>query len=390
MNEGTKNGFDLMEDLNLDNVSPGTTISNTNFFDIPLSLDPVEPVVIAADTKPKIEKEDEIVIPVKDAPKTQTDEDEESETLTIIDVSEKESYDDFNEFALIALGKIKAGNWDLDEKEIPKDLDAATLMDLMDAQEKLNIDRYQSELYTQAGEYANYLKFMMEGGSSDVVQDALNIKQLTLLDISEEENQKQVLSALLEIKGMEEDLIEDTIEALIDKGKAKEKAEEAIGLLKKYEENILAAKTKEIEDRRKQDKADFENHVKLVTETVKKGVLGGIKIDKKKQDLIINAMFKPTEFIEVKDPQTGKVRKDRVTKAKLLFNEMNKNPEKLAAMTLWLLEGGSFESIKDEIKEKKDDALREILKGRKTVTVNNTQRPTTNGFEILANRIQQI
>ena len=47
------------------------------------------------------------------------------------------------------------------------------------------------------------------------------------------------------------------------------------------------------------------------------------------------------------------------------------------------------QEYKEEIKEKKDDALREVLKGRKSGTVIKKQSSTTNGFEVLANRASQ-
>src|SRR4029078_3720838 len=143
MNEGTKNGFDLMEELNPDTLSPGTTFGNNSFFDIPLSIDTPEPVTINNDPQVPATKEanaEEVVIPVKEATKatdqeTPAGESEEDETLKVITLKDNESYDDWNEFSLIALRRVQSGAWDLDEKESPKDLDAGTLMDLMDAQD---------------------------------------------------------------------------------------------------------------------------------------------------------------------------------------------------------------------------------------------------------------
>lgn len=373
--QSTKNAFDLMEDIDFEDVSKPTTIETNNFFDIPLVVDDNAPVTIE-------KEEEEKTAPVDE--KVEGDE-EDQEPLKVVEL--KTDYDQFNEFALIALTRIKDGKWDLDEKEIPKDLDPTTLMDLIDAQETANQEKYQKDLYEQAGEYATYIKYLMDGGSKEVVADAISVKQITLLDPSTEENQKQILTAYLELKGVEEDIIEDTIETLLDKGKAQEKSQEAIEALKKYEENIIASKQREAELAAKRQEEEFKKYVNDVTTLVKKGKVGGITVDAKRQTQIIDALFKPTEIEEFVNPRTGEKQKQRVTKARKLFNEVNTNPEKLASMVLWLLDGGNFESIKDEIKEKKDDSLREILKGRKTATVINRQVPSANGFEVLAKYI---
>lgn len=181
--QSTKNAFDLMEDIDFEDVSKPTTIETNNFFDIPLVVDDNAPVTIE-------KEEEEKTAPVDE--KVEGDE-EDQEPLKVVEL--KTDYDQFNEFALIALTRIKDGKWDLDEKEIPKDLDPTTLMDLIDAQETANQEKYQKDLYEQAGEYATYIKYLMDGGSKEVVADAISVKQITLLDPSTEENQKQILTA---------------------------------------------------------------------------------------------------------------------------------------------------------------------------------------------------
>jgi F0F1-type ATP synthase membrane subunit b/b' len=390
-----RNAFDeISELLGKGDITPSNPISvdigANNFFEIdfptnPVSVieDTVEPLIIPNTKEPKETKTEEDSTTV-------TNEDEETASTEVIEVEDdkdSEDYSDWNDLSLIALTQIKSGKWDLDEKEIPKDLDANTLLELFEAQEKNSYERAREEVYSQAGEFANYMKFLMDGGDPNVVRDAMEIKKISLTDISEEEGQREVLTALLELKGLDEDLVNSTLETIFDKGKGKLEAVKAQEQLRKYEDSILENKNKELENQRKLQEKQYNEYVENFTNTVRKGKIGGLDIDKKKQDQIIAAFLKPTETIETTDPRTGKVVPQKITKSTKLFNEVNQDPEKLAALTLWLLEGGTFEGIKEQVKEKKDDSLRDILRGRKSVTVVNKQKQNTNNaFEVLANR----
>lgn len=350
------------------------TIDNDLLEDLDLNLD-IKPPKVKVEKKPKVETLED----------SEDDEEEEEEVIDLKDTLDKDkSYDDYSDFALIALQQVEAGKWNLETTEIPKDLDAVTLMEMYDAQEKASTERIREEALAQTGEYSNYIKFLMEGGNPQVIQDSINLEQLVSLDISDEDNQKTVLRAFFELKQMEDDVIDDTIEAILDKGKGPLKAQEAIDQINKYKDNILEAKAKELEENKKAQKKQYDDYVTSFTTVVKTGKIGGITIDKAKQQQLIDAMFKPTETIEVVNNQ-GKKEKTRVTKSSLLFKEVNSDPNKLAALTLWLLHGGDFQGLKEEIKVEKDDSLRELLKGRRTKTVVNTrQSNTSNAFEVLA------
>lgn len=386
---------------NQENTPPGEEVAPVTInSDVDINLDELIPGKSSKDAKARTPK-----LKTKPASTDNTsgdnldntdftqEEEEEVDEEKVIDVAEKvdEDYSTWSDFSLIALEQVKKGDWDLDESEIPKDLDAVTLMEMYDAQKKASIEKVQQEVIEQAGEYAKYIKYLMDGGSSEVVSDMIDLEKLITLDPEDEENQKTILTAVLELKGMEEDVIQDTIEAILDKGKGKQKTKEAIEQLASYKDNVFQSKAKEREDQIKAQKAQYDNYVNSFTKTVRAGKLGSVVIDKNKQEQIINAMFKPTEVMEVINPKTGAKEKTRVTKSTLLFREVNENPEKLAALTLWLLEGGNFEGIKEQVKSEKDDSLRQILKGRRTAVVNNTKQSNgkPNAFEVIANRVNQ-
>jgi len=220
------------------------TIDNDLLEDLDLNLD-IKPPKVKVEKKPKVETLED----------SEDDEEEEEEVIDLKDTLDKDkSYDDYSDFALIALQQVEAGKWNLETTEIPKDLDAVTLMEMYDAQEKASTERIREEALAQTGEYSNYIKFLMEGGNPQVIQDSINLEQLVSLDISDEDNQKTVLRAFFELKQMEDDVIDDTIEAILDKGKGPLKAQEAIDQINKYKDNILEAKAKELEENKKSSK----------------------------------------------------------------------------------------------------------------------------------------
>ncbi len=410
----TPNGFDAISDLIDRNGSPENSnlasvdIGANSFFEIGLPLnnpennqnqEDREELTIDNDLLGDLIPEEKETPQKKEKPKvtkkTEADteeEDDEDQTEEIIDLkdvlSDDEDYDTWSDYSLIALRQVKNGKWDLDEKEIPKDLDAITLMEMYDTQENITVEKIKKDMYAEAGEAANYIKFLIDGGSPEVVQHGLELDKIISLDSSEEDNQKDILRAYFEIKEMDEDIIESSIESILDKGKGKQKADEALDQLSKYKNSILEAKTKEIEDAKIARKQQYDSYVNDVTKVVRSGKIGGVVVDKTKQDQILNAMFKPTERVEITNPRTGVKEKKFVTKSTLLFQDANSSPEKLAAMTLWLLHGGDFEGIKESVKVEKDDSLRDLLKGRRTKTVINTRNTKPNGFEVLANSAQ--
>jgi hypothetical protein len=382
-----QNAFDAIGDMNLENLNSPVTmdIGNNNFFEISIP-EVTEDTLPAEDLEEGLESlEDDIKRPLKSKSKVEDLEVEEDDSLKAVEVP-TESYDDWSDYSIAVLDKVREGLWDLDEKDIPKDIDAATFFELADAQNKIAVERAREEALSATAEYSEYVKFLIEGGSPEVVEGLAQIDRVIALDTNEEDNQREVLRLYFNLKEMDEDTIDDTIESIIDKGKGKQKSQEAIQLMDGYKATIMENDRKAREQQMQAQKQAYEDHVKTVTGVIRKGKLAGLDITKKKQDQLIDALFKPTEFREVVNPNTQKKERVRMTKSKLLFDEVMRDPEKYAAMVLWLLDGGTFETVKESVKLEKDNNLRDILKGRRTGVA--VQKNKENGFEILAQQTQ--
>lgn len=401
-----KNLFDEIEKMNLDNLSQPTVIENAGFFELDFPIeqgpdDSEEPKKVQKNTKEKkekgpigdltddLDKDDKGLEGADDVDDVDDlDESDDSEEKIEIDNPDKDAdYDTWSDASLIALEQIRKGKWDLDESEIPKDLDSVTLMEMFDAQAEILEQKIKEETVSQVDRYSEYIKFLMSGGNPETVQDLVQLRAITELDTSTEENQKVILQAYFELKQVDADTIEDSIEAILDKGKGKQKSEEAISLIKQYEQSILEREEEMVRQHRQNNEERYRKYVADVTKIVNSGKVGGIELSKTKQKQVIDAMFKPTERVEYINPETNKKEVTRVTKSKLLYDQVVSDPEKQVALTLWLLDGGTFETVKDSLKEKADDSLREILKGRRSKTVVAPPKKTSeNGFEVLAER----
>ena len=343
-----ENAFDKIEELKS---------SDPGFFNIQFPVDSGEEIQKPVDI-PVLDDIDEK--PATEAPENET---------TVVVVEPKTEYTEYSDFSLLALQEVESGNWNIGEEDIPKDLDAIAFLELNRAQREMEIEKAKSALLDEAGEYAQYISHLLNGGSRETVADLLDLKQITELDTDIEENQKNILTQYYTLKGLEKTEIEDTIETILDKGRGKTRADEAVDSIKKYHDQILENENKRQEQAKASQKQAYETYVKQVTDAVSKGTLGGVKLDKAKQTKIIDALFKPTETVERVNPQTGQKEKQRVTKSAVLFNEVNQNPEKLALLTLWLLEGGDLSAYEEDIKIKQDNRLVDVLKGRKTTVV---------------------
>lgn len=354
-----------------------------NFFDAPFLSDQAadldEPLEKEVVIKTDVELED--IDATTDEPKVTKNKNEQTgvDEITIND------YADYSDFSILALQEIKNGNLDISEEDLPKDLDSVTFFELIKAQNQTVLERQKEELLAQVTEYSEYVKHIMEGGNPETINYLAAIKQVTDLDVDSEEDQKVILKTYFQLRDMEEDVIEDTIEALFEKGKGRAKSQEAVEAMKKYHDSVLENERAQQKEIQRQRQEEYEKYVDSITTIVKKGSINGVKIPKEKQSQIIDAMFKPTETIEQYNPQTGKKEKTKVTKSKVLFDEVNRNPEKLVALTMWLLEGGDFSSVKEEMEVKANNKLLAVLNNR-----SKSQKANVTGFEDIAKQVAEF
>lgn len=289
---------------------------------------------------------------------------EETEESTEEQEEDDDEYAGYSEAARIALQEIKDGTFELDEKLIPKDLDVNTLRKLYSKNNELRLKEELDRIIEDADETSKYVKYLLQGGDVDAVKEAIQFKDLLKLNPEDEEDQKKLISQELKQKGLNQDEIDDLVDNILDKGKGKQRALAALENFKKYEQQTLDYYKEQQEIARAQEQEAYQEYVSDIKSIIDKGEVSGIKLDKKDQKQLFDAMFTPSEIITYKD-ESGKTMRTKVTKLQALQNELNTNKEKIVAFALWLLKDGNFKFAKEQGKVEEQDNLLGVLRGTK-------------------------
>lgn len=298
---------------------------------------------------------------------TSLEEEDDLETEPSKENSVNDEYKDYSDMALIALSEIESGVFEgLDKKDIPKDLDPIALRDLYRKSNEIKLQNEVERLSDQAGEANKYIKYLLEGGNPQAVEEALAFNDLIKLDPTEEANQKTLIAEEMKAKGIPIEDIEDLVDNLLDKGKGEARAKQALQFFKKAEDLTLENYKKEQDYNNAQREAIQKQYVNTIKSTVEKGEVAGVKLTPTEQKQIIDAMFLNTEVVEIINPNTNKPVKMKVPKIQVLQNELNNNPEKQVAYAYWLLKDGNFKFAKEEGKQQERDTLRNVLLNRKS------------------------
>lgn len=406
--DNSKNAFDEMEGeetpvFEIDANNPAAFSVNmgavTSFDEDP---DAASDIDAKDEDKPTIIEneieEDEDTPDIPDTTETSTDdeEDEENEESDEEDEGSGEDegsddendssldYDDYSESALIALSEIREGNFNLKEEEIPKDLDAATLRDMYRKTSELRVNEEKDQLLRQAGEAAEFVKFLMDGGDPNAVKQALSTADLVSLDLNNEENQRKVLKSMYSQKDLPEEDVDEIVESIFDRGLGLERASQAQESLKKQQQKILERSREEQRRAEEAQKEAQKQFIDSVNQRIDSRDIGGYQISKQKAEELKKAMWEPTEIIEVPHPQTGEPVKMRATKTQALQQRINQDMDMYLAFNLWLLEGGSFDFVKEQAAQEADDDLRALLQRKSKKSKTRRLKSSKNAFKDMA------
>lgn len=299
----------------------------------------------------------------------------------------EDPYEDYSDSAIIALTEIRESGWDLKEDEIPKDLTPGTLRDMYRKHNEIMLESEVSRLSEQAGEAAQYVEYLLRGGSPEVVQQALGTQDYVDMDVTKEENQKEILRYYFENrKGVPKEDISDLVDGIMDRERGLQRSQVIQEELKKEQADLLEEAQKEQEMQIQEQQKAYMEYADSIKTVINSGEFGGVKVGKTKQKKLISSIFEPTEIIEVPHPQTGQLVKQRASKIQVMQYEMNKDPEKVAAFYLWLLEGGQFDFVKDQAVEERDDSLRALLKRGTSKPSQTRSKSRRNAFEEFFNK----
>ena len=337
------------------------------------NLDPDTEVETDAD----LDEEDKVVTKTKESftPK-------EEET-------EEDSSDDNGTSIIAELAKleVKSGLFEgLEEEDIPEDLTPEQLSSLYRKSLEIKTESLRSEIIkdvtASVEHHAKYVEYLVNGGSPEAVQEAIGFNKLIELSVYDEDNQRTLLTALMEYKQVPKEDIQDIVDGIIDKGKGEQRAAQAKEDFKKIEDSILENHKKEQDRQRDAQRRTIEEYTNSIKKVVATGEVSGVKISKTDQDKILTAMFTPSEVVEYTN-DAGKKEKTRVTKLQVLQAELQNDPAKQVAYALWLLNGSDFSFAKKQGKEEEQNTLRDLLNSRntsKTGKTNTTSKSKYNKF----------
>jgi len=332
----------------------------------------VEETVFKKEEFTKVENDEEDVI-------------EETPEETPEEETEEDEYKDYSEAARIALLEIENGMFELDKKDIPKDLDTDTLRRLYGKNSEIKLKQEVDRLAAAAGEAEKYVKFLIEGGDPQAVKSAMEFKDLLVLNPDEESDQKILITQELKQKGLPDDEIEDLVSSILDKGKGKQRAETALKNFQKAENDYLENYREAQRQQAEYEQQVYNEYVTDVKKIIGKGEISGIKISKKDQKDLYDMLFTPTEIVTVKN-EVGKDVRVRATKFQVLQNEMNRDREKVLGMALWLMKGSNFDFAKQEGKEEEAENLFSVLNRSKPPKENKERK---SNFDNLVNSFKR-
>ena len=180
--------------------------------------------------------------------------------------------------------------WEFDEND-PEDVKPKTVTELVkyfkDVITESSVPEYSSEDVQKLDE------FVRNGGKLEDYFQAGNGIDYETIDITDENNQKKVITALYKEKGWEDARITKKLERYEDAGVLEDEAEEAVELLKKIEaekkEALLEGQKKTAEEaKQKQQKfyGDVVNEIKALSD------IRGIKISKDDRARLAEYIFK--------------------------------------------------------------------------------------------------
>ena len=236
------------------------------------NLDPDTEVETDAD----LDEEDKVVTKTKESftPK------EEEET-------EGDSGDDNGTSIIAELAKleVKSGLFEgLEEEDIPEDLTPEQLSSLYRKSLEIKTESLRSEIIkdvtASVEHHAKYVEYLVNGGSPEAVQEAIGFNKLIELSVDDEDNQRTLLTALMEYKQVPKEDIQDIVDGIIDKGKGEQRAAQAKEDFKKIEDSILENHKKEQDRQRDAQRRTIEEYTNSIKKVV--AINGRKRKDKKR------------------------------------------------------------------------------------------------------------
>jgi hypothetical protein len=167
---------------------------------------------------------------------------------------------------------------------------------MKEKEQQLSHDIPQQIFQSMPGEMQYLMDYISKGGTDvkGMMQQLAQVNEVMELDPSDSSDQELIVRQYLSLKGdMTQDEIEDEIATFKDMDRLEQKANQFKPKLEAVREKEVAKKIAEQEQQKQKQQAIANEFVDSVYGVLEKGELGGVKLDRKTQNMLYTGLVQP-------------------------------------------------------------------------------------------------
>ena len=167
---------------------------------------------------------------------------------------------------------------------------------MKEKEQQLSHDIPQQIFQSMPGEMQYLMDYISKGGTDvkGMMQQLAQVNEVMELDPSDSSDQELIVRQYLSLKGdMTQDEIEDEIATFKDMDRLEQKANQFKPKLEAVREKEVAKKIAEQEQQKQKQQAIAGQFVDSVYGVLEKGELGGVKLDRKTQNMLYTGLVQP-------------------------------------------------------------------------------------------------
>ena len=167
---------------------------------------------------------------------------------------------------------------------------------MKEKEQQLSHDIPQQIFQSMPGEMQYLMEYISKGGTDvkGMMQQLAQVNEVMELDPSDSSDQELIVRQYLSLKGdMTQDEIEDEIATFKDMDRLEQKANQFKPKLEAVREKEVAKKIAEQEQQKQKQHAIAGQFVDSVYGVLEKGELGGVKLDRKTQNMLYTGLVQP-------------------------------------------------------------------------------------------------
>jgi len=167
---------------------------------------------------------------------------------------------------------------------------------MKEKEQQLSHDIPQQIFQSMPGEMQYLMDYISKGGTDvkGMMQQLAQVNEVMELDTSDSSDQELIVRQYLSLKGdMTQDEIEDEIATFKDMDRLEQKANQFKPKLEAVREKEVAKKIAEQEQQKQKQQAIAGQFVDSVYGVLEKGELGGVKLDRKTQNMLYTGLVQP-------------------------------------------------------------------------------------------------